>query len=363
LGEVAGLFLKLGMVAFGGPAAHVALMRREVVERRRWLQPEEFARMFAACNLVPGPSSTELAIFIGYRRAGWRALVLAGVLFILPAMLLMGSLAWVYTRFGDTRPAVAILAGVRPVIVGIVAWATLDLARRLVRQRRLLAVSVAAAIGLLFGLSPIWLLAAGGVVVASLRQVAGAPAVLFGIALPALGRLPLLFLTFLKIGAVSLGSGYVLLPLLRADLVEWLHWITESQLLDAVALGQATPGPVFTTATFLGYLVAGPAGAVLATLAIFLPGFLLVPFLDRLLGEVERRPGLQAFADGANAAAVGLIAATVVVLGRPALADPVSIALAVATFALLIRWPLASPVAVALGAMAGLLRLAIWPAG
>ena len=357
MAEVAGLFLKLGLVAFGGPAAHVALMRREVVDRRRWLSADEFGRMFAACNLVPGPSSTELALFIGYRRAGWRALIVAGVLFVLPAMLLMLLLASVYTRFGAARWAAAILAGVRPVIVGIVAWAVIDLVRRMVRPGRLLVISTAVAIALLLGVDPILLIVAGGTVAAAGHRIVRAPALVLGLALPALGRLPVLFLTFLKIGALSFGSGYVLLPLLRSDFVEGLRWITDRQLLDAVALGQATPGPVFTTATFLGYLVAGPVGAVLATIAIFLPGFLLVPFLESLVGWVRRRPPAEAFVDGANAAAVGLIPATDVILARSALVDPLAVLLAVGTVALLLRWPLLAPVAVAAGAAAGLVRL------
>lgn len=353
--EVARLFLKLGLVAFGGPAAHVALMRQEVVERRRWLSADQFSRVFAACNLIPGPSSTELAIFLGYRRAGAWALVVAGLLFIAPAMLLMLLLAWAYTRFGSDRLPVGALSGVRPVIVGIVVWAVGDLALRLVQRRRRLALGLLAGVALLLGVSPFVLILGSGLLAALGRRMLVAPAVA-GVALAGLGRLPALFLTFLKIGAVSFGSGYVLLPFLRADFVQGLHWLSDRQLLDAVALGQATPGPVFTTATFLGYLFAGVPGALLATLAIFLPGFVLVPFLDRLLALVAARPALQAFVDGANAAAVGLIAATALLLARAALVDPLSWLLAAATLAVLMRWPLPSPAAVAAGAAARLAR-------
>ncbi len=357
--EVAALFLKLGLIAFGGPAAHVALMRREVVDRRRWFSAEDFSRMFAACNLVPGPSSTELAIFIGYRRAGWRALLLAGSLFILPAMLLMLALAWAYSRYGSAPVAVAVLRGVRPVIVGIVAWAAIDLARRLLARRWLLALSAAAGLAVLLDASPVLVILAGGLVRAGVQEAGAAraaPALLALAPAMAAGRLPTLFLTFLKIGAVSFGSGYVLLPFLRDDFVQGLHWLSDRQLLDAVALGQATPGPVFTTATFLGYLFAGVPGALVATAGIFLPGFVLVPFLDRLLELVQRRPAVESFVDGANAAAIGLIAGSVVLLGRSAVVDPVTGVLALGTVALLLKWPLASPVAVAVGAAAGWLR-------
>jgi chromate transporter len=363
--QVMGVFGLLGLVAFGGPAAHVALMRREVVEKRRWLPADEFNRMFAACNLIPGPSSTELALFIGYRLAGWRALAATGLLFILPAMLLMLLLAWVYTAFGESRPALAVLYGIRPVIVGILIWAVYDLATRLVRQRQLLALSLVAAALLLLNVNPILVLLGGGLVAAAATRIrsgrpGGVGAVLLagaGLRADELGRLPVLFLTFLKIGAVSFGSGYVLLPLLRTDFVAGLHWLSDRQLLDAVALGQATPGPVFTTATFLGYLFAGVPGAILATIAIFLPAFVLVPVLDRIVALVESRAWTRSFVDGANAAAVGLIAGATILLGRSAALDVLAIVLMLGTVVLLFRWPLASPAAIAAGAVAGLVRL------
>ena len=348
--EVAWVFLKLGLVAFGGPAAHVALMRRELVQRRRWLDEAEFQRMFAACNLVPGPSSTELAIFLGYRRAGWRALLLAGVLFILPAMLLMLVLAWLYGRFGSTVVLAHVLYGIRPAVVGIVAWAILDLGRRMVRRWRL--ALVAAAVGVLFlvGLNPVVLLLLGGVVVAaaSLPTSRGPRvgvlwlAALPGSLLPHLDRLPVLTLTCLKIGLVAFGSGYVLFAFLRADFVLGLHWLSDRQLLDAIAIGQATPGPVFTTATFLGYLFAGVPGAMAATVAVFLPGFLVVPFLDRVVDAVRSRPWAQAFVEGANAAAIGLIGAVALQLAGASVVDPLTAALAVLSFGVMLRWPLSS---------------------
>ena len=358
------MFVKLGVTAFGGPAAHVALMRREVVERRHWVDGARFERMFAACNLIPGPSSTELAIYLGYKRAGWRALLLAGSLFILPAMLLMLVIAWAYRRFGAGHPATGILYGVRPVIVGIVVWALIDLSRRLVKRRALLALSLAAAGVALVNVNPVLILIAGGLLVAAITlrpRAAGAAAL--GLPAPlavaslgpvATGKLLTVFLTFLKIGAISFGSGYVLLAFLRADFVTNLHWLTDRQLVDAVAIGQATPGPVFTTATFLGYLFAGLPGALVATVGIFLPGFVLVPFLDRIVEIAARRRGVQGFVDGANAAALGLIAAVTLQLGRAAVVDPITAVLGVLALAITFRWPTRSVIAVLGGAAAGL---------
>lgn len=365
LTEVAGLFLKLGVIAFGGPAAHVALMRREVVNRRHWLGEDQFDRMFAACNLIPGPTSTELAIYIGYQRAGWRALILAGTLFILPAMVLMLVAAWAYRQFGLTRPMSAILYGVRPVIVGILIWALFDLTRHLVKGWPLLLLAVTCAALSVLGLDPIVVLVLGGLVVAACRPVdrTGMPSAFLplpllaagGISASAAGKLLTIFLTFLKIGTLSFGSGYVLLALLRTDFVNRLHWLTDRQLVDAIAIGQATPGPLFTTATFLGYLFAGVAGALLATVAIFAPGFLLVPFLDRIVEAVGRRRWAQGFVDGANAAAIGLIAAVALQLGRVAIVDPLTIALGLATVALVVRWPMSSAAAIFGGAGVGLI--------
>jgi chromate transporter len=358
--EVATVFLKLGLVAFGGPAAHVALMRREVVVRRGWVDEATFLRMFAACNLIPGPSSTELAVFLGYRRAGWPALAAAGALFILPAAVLMLLVAALYTRFSGSPVLAAVLYGVRPVVIGIVAWAAVDLTRRIVRKTWPALVLLVVALLSLTGLSPFLLLVAGGLATMALaaRPRGGAALTapfLLALTLPALPKLIGLFLVFLEIGALSFGSGYVLFAFLHAQLVDGLRLISERQLVDAVAIGQATPGPVFTTATFLGFLVAGVPGAALATIAIFLPGLALVPFLDRIVPAVERRPWAQAFVEGANAAAVGLVAAVTLQLGRASLVDPLTAAAAGVAFATMLRWPLASPALVAAGAGTGVL--------
>jgi chromate transporter len=364
--EVMRVFLLLGLIAFGGPAAHVALMRRELVVRRKWLPESEFLRMFAACNLIPGPSSTELAIYLGYRRAGWRGLVLGGVCFIFPAMLIMLIIAWAYQRYGTSSQALGILYGIRAAVVGIVVWAIIDLGRRLLKRWALIILAAAVAGLFLIGINPVLLIVAGGLLAAAASQVNPKPKVgmltlTTGMALPAWsgGKLLTVLLTFLKLGVVSFGSGYVLYAFLHADFVQGLHWLTDKQLIDAIAIGQATPGPVFTTATFLGYLFAGVPGALLATLGIFLPGFVFVPLLDRIVLLTERRAWAQGFVDGANAAALGLIAAVTLQISRSALIDPLTLVIALAALGVVWKWPLTSPAVVLAAALVGVARLAI----
>ncbi|HLH71805.1 MAG TPA: chromate efflux transporter, partial [Chloroflexota bacterium] len=302
LGEVAALFLKLGFIAFGGPAAHIAMMRQEVVQRRKWVSEQEFLDLLGGANLIPGPSSTELAIFLGYRRTGWLGLILGGTLFILPAMLLVLAFAWAYVRFGSLPQATWLLYGIKPVIIAVIVQALYNLGRTAVKGP-LLAVLGVAVVGLyLLGVNVIILIFGTGLVVLLIenRGRLGTLQATPGVA-PALASTPLaaaavpfsltvLFLTFLKIGALLYGSGYVLLAFLRADFVENLHWLTDQQILDAVAVGQFTPGPVFTTATFIGYLLAGVPGAVVATVAIFLPGFLFVALIFPVVPRLRRSP-------------------------------------------------------------------------
>jgi len=325
LSEVAWVALKLGLTAFGGPAAHIAMLREEVVVRRRWLSEQYFLDIMGATNLIPGPNSTEMVIHCGYLRAGWHGLVIAGILFITPSALMVLVLAWAYVRWGATPEAGWLFYGVKPVILAIVVQAIWGLARTAVRSVFLAAVGLVAMVLYFVGVNELLILF-GGAVVMLLARVAqrwrvGSAAVLLplgGLPLPTLSfaasmtpasvpvSLLTLFLTFLKIGAVLYGSGYVLLAFLRRDFVERLGWLTDEQLLDAVAVGQFTPGPVFTTATFVGYLVAGLAGALLATVGIFLPSFLFVaviaPFVPRLRNSQWTAP----FLDGVNVTAVAL---------------------------------------------------------
>lgn len=366
--EVALLFLKLGTIGFGGPAAHIALMREEVVRRRGWVDDQRFLDLVGATNLIPGPNSTELAIHLGYDRGRWRGLALAGVCFILPAALMVLALAWAYVEYGGTPALDGLLYGIRPVVVAIIVRALAGLLGTALRGPLLAAVGAAVLAGYLLGLNELLLLAAGAVLVLAVRagpvlRPRGGP---HGVALPALlaagqpfltdpsgGQLTRLFLTFVKIGAVLYGSGYVLIAFLRGDFVERLGWITQTQLVDAVSIGQATPGPVFTTATFVGYLVAGVPGAVLATVGIFLPSFVFVGLLTRVVDRIRDRAWSAALLDGVNAAAVALMAGVLLELGSTALVDPLTVAMAVGALLLLWRTRLNSAWYVAAGAAVG----------
>jgi chromate transporter len=332
LTELALLFLKLGTIAFGGPAAHTAMMRDEVVTRRGWLTDREFLDLVAATNLIPGPNSTELAIHIGHRRAGWPGLLVAGAAFILPATLIVGAIAWAYVEYGARPDVRSLFSAIAPVIIAIIIHALWGMGKTALTSGWLVAVALVCAIAVAFGTHELAVLgcaALAGLIRAAVQRPKagnGAFAGLFAtglllkpskvIALLAsleplfipVVTLPALFWTFLKTGAVLFGSGYVLVAFLRADLVERLHWLSEEQLLDAIAIGQFTPGPVFTSATFVGYLVAGMPGAALATIGIFLPAFFYVaitaPFIPRL--RASRLMG--AILDAVTAASLGLMA-------------------------------------------------------
>ena len=303
LTEVAAYFLKLGLTAFGGPAAHIAMMHDETVKRRKWLSDEEFLDLIGAVNLIPGPNSTEMAIYIGYRRAGWPGLIAGGVCFIIPAMLITMALAWVYVRHGTAPQAAGLMYGIKPVVIAIICQALWNLGRKTVKGPLTALVSLGVFALYLLRVNEIALLLAGGLVImAAMNFRRLRPSGLKSLFLPltALGvpalsvpgwvatafSLPVLFLTFLKIGSVLYGSGYVLLVFIRADFVVRLGWLTDRQLIDAIAIGQVTPGPVFSTATFIGYILGGTPGALLATIGIFLPSFIFVavsyPFIPRL---------------------------------------------------------------------------------
>ena len=366
LRELAGLFLRLGLTAFGGPAAHIAMMRDEVVARRKWLSDEEFLDLLGATNLIPGPNSTEMAIHIGRVRGGWRGLVVAGLCFILPAATIVLALAWLYVAYGTTPAAEWLLYGVKPVIIAIVVQALWGLGRGAVKRALLGAVGLAVIALYLLGYNELALLFGAGALVmliANLRRLGrrgAAPALLLGLpgALLAQAATPVslgtLFLTFLKIGGLLYGSGYVLLAFLRNDFVERLGWLTDKQLLDAVAIGQVTPGPVFTTATFIGYILAGAPGALVATIGIFLPSFLFVALTNPLIPRLRRSPWMGAFLDGVNVAAVGLMVAVTWELGRAAIVDWLTAALALAAALLLVRFKVNSTWLIAGGAIAGL---------
>jgi chromate transporter len=371
LREVVGLFLRLGATAFGGPAAHVALMRDEVVGRRGWLTDLEFLDLVSATNLIPGPNSTELAIHIGHRVAGWRGLLTAGVCFIVPAALLVTGIAWVYVTFGTLPELGGVLYGVKPVVIAVVLQALWKLGQTCLKTRWLAAVGGIDLLLAALGVHEFVVLFGTGVLLAAVRRTRGRPpAAVLGIALPALSVPPAaaaatipfglwpLFGVFVKTGAVLFGSGYVLLAFLRGDLVERYGWLTEQQLLDAVAVGQVTPGPVFTTATFVGYVLGGPLGAAVATVGIFLPAFAFVAASIPVVARLRRSVTAGAFLDGVNAASLALMTVVTAQLARAALVDAFTVALTAVSVLLLVRYRTNSAWLIAGGAATGLIRAA-----
>lgn len=366
------LFLRLGTTAFGGPAAHIAMMEDEVVRRRRWMTRDEFLDLLGAANLIPGPNSTELAIHIGNRQAGWRGLLVAGTSFILPAMVIVMTFAWAYVRYGSLPEVAGVLYGVKPVIITIVLQALWSLSRTAIKNKFLALVAVASLVLSLLGVHELLILFGAGVVVGIAgviaRQVrnrhllllptSASPVLLLlqtsaAVAVP-FGLWPL-FLFFLKVGAVLYGSGYVLLAFIRADLVERWHWLTETQLLDAIAVGQVTPGPVFTTATFIGYVLGGTRGALVATLGIFLPAFFFVAVSGPLVPRIRKSPAAGAFLDGVNVAALALMAVVTYQLGRAAVVDVKTLLLALASAVILFSVRVNSAWLILAGAILGLL--------
>ena len=347
LAELAVYFLTLGTIAFGGPAAHIAMMEDQVVRRRGWLTREEFLDLLGAANLLPGPSSTELAIFIGYRRAGWRGLVVAGVCFILPAFCIVSAIAWAYRRFGTLPAAAGVLYGVEPVVIAVVLQALRGLVPTALKTRWLVVVGLATFAAAALGVGVLSVLGLGALLATLpmlMRRGQAMAAVWWsGISATAaaggtaFGLWPL-FLVFLKVGAVLYGSGYVLLAFLHGDLVQRLHWMTEQQLLDAVAVGQVTPGPVFTTATFIGYVLGGLPGAIIATVGIFLPSFVYVAASGPLIPLVRRSAIAAAVLSGVTAASLALMAVVVVQLGRVALVDSVTVGILAVSLVLLVKF-------------------------
>lgn len=371
--EVALLFLRFGFIAFGGPAAHIAMYRQEVVQRRKWLTDQQFLDLLGVTNLIPGPNSTEMVFHLGLERAGWRGFLAGGTLFILPAALMVLGLAVAYEEWGTTPSAEWVLYGIKPVVIGVIAQAVWRLGLTAVRPQPALALGGVAVMPLyLFGVNELVLLFAGGIGLALLRQ---APAIYRwsrdrALALaPLAAGLPLavsqaaeaardyshltLGLAFLKIGALLYGSGYVLVAFLQRDFVDNLGWLTKEQLLDAVAIGQVTPGPVFTTATFVGYVTGGFAGAAIATVAIFAPGMVYVALVNPLIPRLRGNAVAAALIDGVNVAAIGLMAGVMVELTRSGVVDAWT-ALILAAGALALLRNMNSTWLIAGGALAGI---------
>lgn len=347
LAELARLFLRLGTIAFGGPAAHIAMMQDEVVRRRQWLSDEEFLDLLGATNLIPGPNSTELAIHIGRKRGGWPGLLVAGICFILPAAIIVAALAWVYVSYGSRPQVEGILYGVKPAIIAIVLQALYSLGKSALKTHGLWLLGVAAASATVLGIHELVVLLVAGLLWMIVRG--SVPAAVNSFSLWAL------FFFFFKIGSVLFGSGYVLLAFLRADLVERWGWLTEAQLLDAIAVGQVTPGPVFTTATFVGFVLGGAPGALVATVGIFLPAFVFVAVSGPLVRRLRKSAVAGAFLDGVNVASLALMAVVTWQLARSAIVGPVTIAIAVASAAALLRFRVNSAWLVFGGALVGFL--------
>ena len=352
LRELARLYLRLGLTAFGGPAAHIAMMEDEVVRRRRWLSRQDFLDYLGATNLIPGPNSTEMAIHIGRARGGWKGLLIAGVSFILPATILVMALAWGYARFGKLPQVGAVLYGIKPVIIAVILQALVGLGRSAIKSWFLAGVAAGAIIADVLGVSEIAVLFAGGAFVcvwyfgarkmkphAGVAIAAGAP--LSAAGATAFGLWPL-FWVFLKIGSVLFGSGYVLVAFVQAEMVTRRGWITQGQLLDAIAVGQITPGPLSTTATFIGYLLAGPVGAVVATVGIFLPSFVFVALSAPLIARLRSSEVAGGFLDGLNVASLALMAVVTAQLGAAAICDRITAVLALLSAAALLRWRVSS---------------------
>ena len=364
LAEIAKEFLRLGFVAFGGPAAHIAMMEERFVRRLSWLSRERFLDMLGAVNLLPGPSSTELAIYLGETRGGLPGLMVAGACFILPAAILVVALAWAYQTYGSVPQVAGLLVGIKPVVVALIVQAVWNLARTALKNVPLaiLAAAVVAfaafgvpVLALLIGAGILWIVVREGQRLAtSLQRPALALGMLAPLAANSIGLIPL-FLYFLKIGAILFGSGYVLLAVLRADLVLRLHWLTDAQLLDAIAVSQATPGPFFTVSTFIGYLLNGWKGAALATVGMFLPAFLYVAVTAQFLPGLRKSPIAGAFLDGVNASAVALMSFVGYQFARAALVNVSAIVVALVTLFLIFRYKINSSWLVLGGAILGIL--------
>ncbi len=383
LGQVAGLFLKLGSIGFGGPAVTIAMMEDEVVTRRKWLSREYFLDLIGTTNLIPGPNATEIAIHVGYLRAGWLGLILGGVCFTVPAALITGAFAWAYVRYGSLPQAAPLLEGIKPAVLAVIAAALSRLGKTAVKSPTLGLMGLAVTLASLLGVNEILALLAGGFLGMLwlrrdglrrlLRGTRGGSApglyatgLLFAKASLTLGgvatlptaaaatvSLASLGLFFLKIGAVMYGSGYVLVAFLQGGLVQDLGWLSQQQLLDAIAAGQLTPGPLLSTATFIGYLLRGAPGAAIATVAVFLPSFVFVAALSPFVPRIRRSPWAGAFLDAVNVCSLGLMAAVSIKLGVATLRTWPAVAIALVAAAVAVRWKVNSAWLVLGGALLG----------
>ena len=369
LAELAKLFFKLGVIGFGGPAAHISMMEDEVVKRRNWLTSEHFLDLVGATNLIPGPNSTEMAIHVGYIYAGWLGLIVAGICFILPAVLITAGFAWIYVLYGSVPQVMPLLYGIKPAVLAIIFNALWRLGKKAVKTRKLLIIALGVAalvlllklnetIALLMGgfLGMLWLLIpdkynlpedkanllVGSITIGATLKATAASVTTVSAANISLWQLGWFFL---KVGSVLFGGGYVLIAFLQGELVDQLHWLTQQQLLDAIAIGQFTPGPVLSTSTFIGYIIAGVPGAIVATVGIFLPSFFFVAALNPLIPRLRASKWTRAFLDAVNVSALALMAVVTLQLGfatliisKPPFVDFLAVAIALVSAVLAIRY-------------------------
>jgi chromate transporter len=371
--EVAQVFLKLGTIAFGGPAAHIGMMRDEVVRRRQWVSDQEFLDLLGAAHLIPGPNSTEMTILLGAQRAGWRGLIIGGACFILPAMLIVTIFGWLYVNYGSLPQMEWLLYGVKPVMVAVIAQAVWELGKRAVKGPLTLTIGAIALLLYALGVAEIPLLIVGGILVMLIQnrsrlrwRGSASAAILLGGSLGPIAQATAttfsysqLFWSFFKIGAVLYGSGYVLIAFMQTEFVQNLGWLTNQQLLDAIVVGQITPGPLFTSATFVGYILGGVPGTIIATIGIFLPAFIFVAIVRPFVPRLRKSPWFGALLDGVNVVSLALIVGVTVGLGRASLIDPLTIALCVLSLVILLRLKVNSTWLVLGGAVIGFLAFAL----
>ena len=340
LSTIARLFLKLGIIGFGGPAVHIALMEEEVVRKRAWISEEHFLDLVGATNLIPGPNSTEMTMHIGHERAGWKGLFVAGSCFIIPAVIITAFFAWLYQQYGELPQVQPFIYGIKPAIIAVVVSLMIHLGRKALKSIELGIIGALAAIAVLAGFNEIYVLFGGGLLsiliyfIKNKTQTTNSifPFVLLQISNPSINLSDFkLFLTFLKIGSILYGSGYVLFAFLDAELVA-KGLLTKQQLVDAIAVGQFTPGPVFSSATFIGWQIGGASGAIAATIGIFLPSFLFVALLNPLIPRLRRSKIMSAFLDTVNVVSIAIILSVIVEISKLTLLDWRSIAIAAISF-------------------------------
>lgn len=359
LKEVAQLFLKLGVIGFGGPAAHIAMMRDEVVKKRKWMDDQRFLDLVGATNLIPGPNSTEMAMHIGHERAGWRGLIVAGICFILPAVIITGVFAWLYKEYGALPAVQPFVYGIKPAIIAIILGAIFPLARRSIKSVELAAIGAVVLLFSLLGLNEIYLMFGAGffaLLLASIRNSrVGGASVFLPVSIFQLGGATVvsatnlnLFLIFLKIGAILYGSGYVLFAFLDTELVS-TGLLTRQQLIDAIAVGQFTPGPVFSSVTFIGYQINGFSGAAVSTVAIFLPSFIFVALLNPLVARMRNSTLFSTFLDAVNAASIAIIVSICIAMGRETVTDWRTVAIAVVAIGVAFGFPKVNSALVVVG--------------